>query len=144
MMAQAKPLMTIGEVSRATGVARTALRYYEGAGILAPMARNRAGYRLYEAQAVERLRFIRSAQAIGFNLDDIRTLLKLDQSQGKSCQTEVQQLLERRLADVDEKMKELRRVRRALRRALDQCRQSNGECSVLKDLSSSQSKRRRR
>ena len=74
-MAAEKILLTIGQVARATGVAATTLRYYEREGILTPTVRNGAGYRLYDAQAVERLQFLRSAQAVGFTLDDIRTLL---------------------------------------------------------------------
>jgi MerR family mercuric resistance operon transcriptional regulator len=134
MMAPKQRLMTIGQVARTAGVAATTLRYYEREGILPPTARNGVGYRLYDAQAVERLQFLRSAQAVGFTLDDIRTLLQLDEKDNKSCQAEVQPLLERRLAEVDEKMKELRRVRETLGRALDRCRRSSGECAVLKDL----------
>ncbi len=133
-MAAEKNLLTIGQVARAAGVAATTLRYYEREGILTPTVRNGVGYRLYDAGAVERLQFLRSAQAVGFTLDDIRTLLQLDQDERKSCKTEVQRLLDQRLTEVDEKMKELRRVREALGRALDRCRGSNGECAVLKEL----------
>jgi len=133
-MAAEKNLLTIGEVARAAGVAATTLRYYEREGILTPTVRNGVGYRLYDARAVERLQFLRSAQGVGFTLDDIRTLLQLDQDEKKSCKSEVQRLLDQRLTEVDEKMKELRRVREALGRALDRCRGSSGECAVLKEL----------
>ena len=56
--------LTIGEVARAAGVATTTLRYYEREGLLAPTERSRAGYRLYDDGAVERLAFIRAAQAV--------------------------------------------------------------------------------
>ncbi len=137
-----KEFNSIGQVAKATGVAPTTLRYYEREGILPPTTRNGAGYRLYNAHSVERLQFIRSAQAVGFTLDDIRTLLQLDEKDNKSCQAEVQPLLERRLAELDEKMKELKRVRAALGRALDQCRRSTGECPVLKELSPAKKRRR--
>ena len=65
-------LMSIGQLAREAGVAATALRYYEREGVLAPTVRSRAGYRLYSREAVEQLGFIRSAQAVGFTLDDIR------------------------------------------------------------------------
>ena len=86
--ARTDELMTIGEVARAVGVATPTLRYYEQEGLLSPTTRSRAGYRLYDAQAIEQLRFIRSAQAVGFTLDDIRTLLSLDAGNAKSCQAE--------------------------------------------------------
>lgn len=134
MMAAEKNLLTIGQVARAAGVAATTLRYYEREGILTPTVRNGAGYRLYDAGAIERLQFLRSAQAVGFTLDDIRTLSQLDEHAPKSCKTGVQRLLEQRLAEVETKMKELKRVRETLGRALDRCRRSSGECAVLKDL----------
>ena len=74
---QTDQLMTIGQVARTAGVATPTLRYYEQEGLLSPTTRSRAGYRLYDEQAVEQLRFIRSAQAVGFTLDDIRTLGRL-------------------------------------------------------------------
>lgn len=137
-------LMTIGQVARAAGVATTTLRHYERQGILSPQDRNGVGYRLYDVQAVERMRFIRSAQAVGFSLDDIRTLLSLENQDGKSCQAEVQRLLEKRLADVDEKLRGLKRIQGTLRKALGRCRTSRGECAVLGDLSGRNKQRRRR
>ncbi len=127
-------LIPIGRVAQAVGVPATTLRYYEREGILAPSIRSRAGYRLYNPDAVERLEFIRSAQAVGFTLDDIRALLQLNQADKKTCRSEVQTLLTQRLSQVDEKMKELQRVRDALGQALDRCRHSKGECAVLKNL----------
>ncbi len=143
-MAQTEALMTIGRVAQAAGVATTTLRYYEREGILAPVVRNGAGYRLYDAHAVQRLQFIRSAQAVGFTLDDIRILLALEQKDTKPCQAEVQPLIERRLAQIEQKMKDLKSVRAALGRALDQCRRSSGECAVLKKLRPHKNKRRHR
>lgn len=142
-MAQTERLMTIGQVAQATGVATTTLRYYEREGILAPKVRNGAGYRFYDAQAVEWLEFIRSAQAVGFSLDDIRTLLDLEKQGHKTCQADVQRLLVQRLAEVDEKLRDLKRVRGALGRALDRCRNSSGECAVLSELRPKRKKRSR-
>lgn len=127
-------LMTIGEAARMAGVATPTLRYYEEQGLLSPTTRSRAGYRLYDTQAVEQLRFIRSAQAVGFTLDDIRTLARLEGESGKACKTKVRRLLEQRLAEVSKKMKNLRRVQQALGQALDRCQRSNGECKVLKEI----------
>ena len=139
---QTDQLMTIGQVARTAGVATPTLRYYEQEGLLSPTTRSRAGYRLYDEQAVEQLRFIRSAQGVGFTLDDIRTLGRLEGESGKSCKAEVRRLLERRLAEVSEKMKDLKHVQQALGQALDRCRRSNGECEVLKEIGPARKRRR--
>ena len=126
-------LMNIGQVARAAGVATTALRYYEREGVLIPQGRSEAGYRLYDQRAVEQLAFIRSAQAVGFTLEDIHMLLFTDGKQ-KIAKKDVQGLIEKRLQEVEEKMKDLKRVSAALRDALQKCRQSKGACPVLTDL----------
>ena len=124
--------MTIGRVAKAAGVPATTLRYYEREGLLNAPVRTTAGYRMYDDQAVERLRFIRAAQAVGFTLDDIRTLLQLDSHE--SC-GDVQKLLERRIGEVDRKLAELKYMRTALGKALKQCQKSDCACPVLANLS---------
>ncbi len=141
-MAPDNGLLTIGHAAEAAGVAATTLRYYEREGLLRPSSRSHTRYRLYDAEAVERLRFIRAAQAVGFTLDDIRLLLDLNADDPKVCRSEVQRLLERRLADVKQKMKDLKRVQAVLGRSLDRCRASQGACPVLKDLSPAKARRR--
>lgn len=139
-MAQDKSkLMTIGQVARRIGVAATTLRYYEREGLVDPTNRSRSGYRLYDESAVERLEFIRAAQAVGFTLDDIHTLLELDDD--VPC-GEVQSLLERRIAEVDAKLSDLNRVRAALHNALTRCRRSKRGCPVLTNLKSGRRRRR--
>ena len=132
-------MLTIGQVARTVGVAATTLRYYEREGLLTPTARNAAGYRFYDSQAVERLEFIRSAQAVGFTLDDIRALLQLN---GDSPCKQVQSLIERRLAEVDEKLADLTRVRSTLAGALERCRRSKKGCAIVADLKRKRPKRR--
>lgn len=126
-------LMNIGQVARAAGVATTALRYYEREGVLIPQGRSEAGYRLYDQRAVEQLAFIRSAQAVGFTLEDIHMLLVTD-SKKKVPKKDVQGLIEKRLQEVEQKMKDLKRISVALRDALQKCRQSEGACPVLTGL----------
>ncbi len=137
-----RALMTIGEAAKAAGVAATTLRYYEREGLVKPTARSAAGYRLYDGEVAERLRFIRSAQAIGFTLEDIGLLLELQRGDRRRCQSKVQTVLEARFKEVEQKLKDLRRVRVALRNALEQCRSSSGECAVLEDLTPRKGKRR--
>ncbi len=141
-MSRTNRLMTIGQAARAISAATSTLRYYEREGLIRPAQRSAAGYRFYDAHAVERLQFIRAAQAVGFTLEDVRALLELDSGDAAACQAEVKPLIERRIAEIDRKMTDLKQVRAALGRALDRCRRSNGECAVLTELSPAKSKRR--
>ncbi len=124
--------MTIGALARRAGVATSTVRYYERAGLLRPGSRSAGNYRLYSADALRRLRFIRAAQATGFTLDDITQLLR-----PTSCRR-VQQLIRDRLGAVEARMKELRHVRQVLRLSLEQCLQheASGRCEVVAELSS--------
>lgn len=126
--------MTIGQLATAAGLKPTALRYYEREGILRPSSRSTSGYRLYDAGAVEQLEFIRAAQAVGFSLDDIRTLLRLDHGPRKQCKAEVRAVVQRRLAEVAQKMRDLERVQATLTQALRECQASEADCPVLAGL----------
>lgn len=120
----------IGELSRAAEVPTSTVRYYERAGLLKPSGRSAGNYRLYSGQELERLRFIRAAQATGFSLDDVSILLR-----PAPC-GRVQRLIEERLEHVEARMKELRHVKRILGAALKTCHdhQATGRCRVVADL----------
>lgn len=126
--------MTIGELARAGEVPATTVRYYERAGLVLPKARSDAGYRLYGPDALERLRFIRAAQAVGFALADIGSLLELETAGNDPPAAEVARMLQRRLAETEARLRDLKRVEAHLRAALTRCRASKGECAVMNDL----------
>lgn len=130
-MARNSGLLTIGQIAGQVGIATSALRFYEREGLIRPAERSRAGYRLYAANAVDQLRFIRAGQAIGFALDDIKALLVLDER--TSCK-QVQKLIEQRLDEIDAKLANLKRVRSTLSQALARCRKSKRGCAVVTDL----------
>lgn len=138
MMNNKNELMQIGEIARAVGVAATTLRYYEREGVLVPASRSGAGYRLYDRRALQQLSFIRSAQAVGFTLEDIHLLLDIDRDHRRPSRKDVQALIGKRLREVEQKMKDLKRVSAALKDALHKCRQSAGACPVLTDLHAQQ------
>jgi len=123
--------MTIGELSRAAGVPISTVRYYERAGLVRPSGRSGSNYRLYSREDLQRLRFVRAAQATGFRLDDIRQLLR-----PASCDR-VQGLIGMRLDEVRARMRELRHVQRILRASLALCRDhaATGRCAVVETLS---------
>ena len=124
--------LTIGELAAAAGVPRSTIRYYERTRLLSPSARSPSNYRLYSQGDLERLRFIRAAQATGFTLHDVTKLLR-----PAPCGS-VQRLIEGRLVEVTTRMKELRHVQKVLRTALEECRdhEMSGRCKVVDDLSS--------
>jgi DNA-binding transcriptional MerR regulator len=115
-----KDAMTIGELARAADVPTSTVRFYERRGLLKPDARTQANYRSYTPRAAERLKFIRAAQATGFRLKDIREMLALAYSDESPCD-EVAVLIQRRLADVKQRLGELKRIDRALSIALKSC-----------------------
>jgi DNA-binding transcriptional MerR regulator len=129
----------IGELAKEAGVPVSTVRYYEREGILKPAARSGSNYRLYGTDDLDRLRFIRAAQATGFALADITELLR------PSACGRVQRLIDERLVSVDERLRELRHVKRVLGRALAECQahEPTGRCRVIDDLTArSRSSRR--
>jgi MerR family mercuric resistance operon transcriptional regulator len=112
--------MSIGELAKAAAVPTSTVRFYERRGLLKADGRTQSNYRSYSIQAVERLQFIRAAQATGFNLKDIREMLSLTYSDEAPC-AEVAALIQHRLEDVKQRLCELRRVSRALSVALKSC-----------------------
>jgi MerR family transcriptional regulator, copper efflux regulator len=69
-------MISIGQLAKQAGVRTSALRYYEEVGLLAPAGRNESGYRYYDSEALQILRFIQRAQRLGFSLNDIHVLLQ--------------------------------------------------------------------
>lgn len=112
--------MTIGQLARAAGVPVSTVRFYERKGLLKADARTAGNYRSYTARTAERLKFIKAAQATGFSLKDIREMLALTYSDEPPCD-EVASLIERRLEDVKQRLRELKRIDRTLSVALKSC-----------------------
>lgn len=102
--------MRVAELGGIVGVAADTIRYYERAGLLLPPARTPAGYREYDASAVDRLRFIQGAQRLGLKLEDIRTLLAIRDTGQCPCEP-AGELLGRRLAELDAEMARLAALR---------------------------------
>ena len=111
---------TIGQLARKANVPTSTVRFYERKGLLKPDARSQSNYRYYSDASLERLRFIRSAQQSGFSIKDIIEMLKLATSDKPPCR-EVAVLIDHRLADIRQRMKELRRVEKQMAHALVSC-----------------------
>lgn len=132
---------TIGELATRAGVTPDALRYYEKLGLLATAPRTAGGFRVYTADALDRLRFIKQAQRQGLTLAEIRELFHVDWRGGRDQCRDVRALLERKLADLDARLRELRQFRRTLSTYLERCDRTLAEtpdaaCPVVEDLRS--------
>jgi MerR family mercuric resistance operon transcriptional regulator len=112
--------MTIGALAKSVGVPTTTVRFYERAGLLRPSHRSAGNYREYTDESVQRLRFIKSSQSVGLSVKDVKDLLAVTDADDSPCD-EVQSLLQRRLTDVRQRMKDLRRIEKTLARALANC-----------------------
>lgn len=107
--------MRIGELAVRAGVPVKTIRYYEDIGVLAPPARTASGYRNYDDTVVDRLTFVRSAQSVGLTLGEIREIVAL-RDRGETPCGHVTELLQRRAAEIEERIASLQRLQGELRR----------------------------
>jgi len=127
--------ITIGVLSESTGVNIETIRYYERIGLLPAPPRSPGRHRLYEDDHRQRLTFIRRARELGFSLDEVRTLLGLAGRHKLTCD-EVKSLTEGHIADVRQKIRDLRKLERVLSDLAGRCRPNKvPECPILETLS---------
>lgn len=126
---------TIGALSESTGVNIETIRYYERIGLLPAPPRSAGRHRLYEDTHRQRLTFIRRARELGFSLDEVRALLGLVGKHGLACD-EVKTLADEHIAEVRQKIRDLRRLERVLTDLAARCRPGRvPECPILEALS---------
>src|SRR6266404_1446833 len=118
MKARGDDALKVGMVAKAAGVGVQTLHYYERLGLLPKPQRSTANYRLYSADAIRRVKFIKKAQAIGLTLEETKQILDLKE-RGRTPCGKVAELGERHLREIDMRLAELRKYRRALADALN-------------------------
>ena len=123
----------IGTLAKRAGVSIDTVRYYERGGLLAPQTRLASGYRRYSELAVARLRFIRRAQALGFSLKEVKELLALSKLRDVA---RVRRTAQEKLADVEERIASLERIRKGLAGLIAACPGHGraADCPILKAL----------
>lgn len=126
--------LSIGQLGTATGTAVETIRYYEKIGLLAPPARTSGNYRNYGSRDVARLSFIRGARALGFGLDQVRSLLDLSDDHERPCD-EVDAMARGQLKQVDQKIADLQSLRQELSGLISQCQRGTiDQCRILEAL----------
>ena len=138
--------MQIGIVAKKVGLSVDAIRFYERNALLPRPARTQGGFRQYGEGDVETLAFIRRVQGLGFKLSEIRGLLSLRGRRMQPC-APVRRRLQRKLADVRQKLENLQKLERELQLALRSCdkelRKRDGHCPILQDGEAGKEKGRR-
>lgn len=129
--------MWIAEAAKAAGVNPQTLRYYERRGLLKASGRAASGYREYSTDDVRRLRFVKRAQELGLSLADVTELLKLRKS-APSRRDSVRAVAAKRVADLDQRIADLQRMRDALTHLVHACHAGRDpECPILEALDTS-------
>lgn len=109
---------TIGDVADAAGVGVETVRYYERRGLVPQPGRGTGAYRRYGASHVDRIRFIKRAQALGFSLEDVSTLLKLEDGADRRS---IRRIAGARLEEIRRRIADLQRIERVLAHLLHEC-----------------------
>lgn len=132
-------MYTIGKVAKQMGISTDTLRYYEKEGLVSPVSKTEAGYRLYNDTALQRIRFIKHAQQCGFTLSNIHELLKLKNEDSACCNDVRSVAIEKKLF-LEHKIKSLRVMSQALSELIKICDDETRpleECPILAALESS-------
>jgi MerR family copper efflux transcriptional regulator len=129
------PGLTIGRLAKAAGVGVPTVRYYERRGLLPKPVRRTSGYRDFDREAVQRIRFIRHAQELGFSLKEVQELLGLRMDNSRSC-AEVRSHALKKIADIDRRTQSLALMRSVLDRLAQSCPgdASTSDCPILEAL----------
>jgi Cu(I)-responsive transcriptional regulator len=129
--------MNIGDVATRSNLPAKTIRYYEDIGLVKPL-RSANGYRAFRDSDVHKLAFLGRARALGFSIEDCRSLIKLYEDTGRES-AEVKQIAEEHLGRIDDKIAELTEMRATLATLVHACAGDNRpDCPILADLASKQ------
>lgn len=124
--------LTIGRLARAAGVGIETVRYYQERALL-PVPPRTGGFRHYPAELVQRIRFIKRSQELGFTLEEIAGLLRLNDGTERAS---VRRITAARLAQIEDRLRDLDRMRATLRHLLHACEHSGSDtaCPIIQTL----------
>lgn len=126
---------SIGQIAKQSGVSVETIRYYEKEGLIEEPERKESGYRQYNGDAIARLSFIQQAKELGFSLKEIGELLSIKSDANTVC-SDVKQLAQEKLGDIECKIKMLQRMRKSLKKLIDVCpgKAPINDCPILDAL----------
>lgn len=128
--------MNIGAAARRSSVPAKTIRYYEEIGLIPKASRTESGYRDYDEQDVQILRFVHRARDLGFPVKDVAALLELWRDRSRSS-AQVKALAASHIAAIDQKIEELKSIRRTLSDLVSRCHgDDRPDCPILDDLAS--------
>lgn len=126
--------MNIGEAAKRSGVSAKMIRYYESIGLIEAPQRTQAQYRVYEADDVHTLRFVRRSRNLGFSLEETRALLALWRDKSRAS-ADVKQLAMSHVRELEAKAAELQAMADTLRHLAEHCQgDARPDCPILSDL----------
>ncbi|RBW58674.1 Cu(I)-responsive transcriptional regulator [Ruegeria sp. A3M17] len=125
--------MNIGDVSNQTGLPAKTIRYYEDIGLVKPL-RDDNGYRRFRSQDVHKLNFLGRARALGFTIEDCRTLMALYEDETRAS-ADVKKVARAHMAQIEAKIADLNAMRDTLSHLIDACAgDDRPDCPILQDL----------
>lgn len=127
--------LSAGKLAKAADVNVETLRYYEKRGLLPEPPRKESGYRVYPDSSVDRLKFIKGAQVLGFTLEEIQELLDM-RLDTKANRADVRLSATKKIDDIQEKIEALEQMKQALEHLVHQCHGdgSTAECPILEAI----------
>ena len=129
--------LTIGVLSRRTGINIETIRFYEKEGLIPAPPRTEGGHRVYQDEHFRRLIFIRRSRELGFTLEEVRALLRLADGSGRTC-AEARALASGHLAEVQARIADLQRMERVLAKTIEHCAEGHSPaCPLLDSLGAS-------
>ena len=128
-------MSSIGEVAQQLDVSAHTLRYYEKIGLLVPVAKTTGGRREYSSKDIARVQFIKRAQRMHFSLEDIGKLIELDKAMAVE-KPQAQRMVQKKLAEIEESLKDLNQLKVDLSLMLEACLHSNDEenCPIIEGI----------
>ena len=126
--------MNIGEAARVSGVSAKLIRYYESIGLIPEADRTASGYRVYTAQEVRILRFVKRARMLGFSIERIQALVGLWRDKRRAS-AEVKRIALEHVDELEAKIAQMRAMADTLRELADACHgDDRPDCPILRDL----------
>ena len=133
-----QPPLTIGRLAKAAEVNVETIRYYQRVGLVVEPVKPLEGFRVYHDETINRIRFIKRAQKLGFSLQDIAHLLEL----GEGHCNDVREQAEAKLKQIEAQIKDLQSMRKTLKKLISECStgNENGDCPIVQSLTENAAK----